>query len=88
MKERGFHKSASAKTSDYLCIPLCQNHHQGAEGLHQIGVQVWEERFGRQADHIDAIIARTGIDVWTLAKDDQRKKPTKAGKPSKILPRR
>ena len=27
-------------------IPLCHNHHQGAEGIHTMGTKAWERKFG------------------------------------------
>ena len=27
-------------------IPLCHNHHQGAEGIHTLGTKAWERAFG------------------------------------------
>ena len=27
-------------------IPLCHNHHQGAEGIHTLGTKAWERQFG------------------------------------------
>jgi hypothetical protein len=27
-------------------IPLCVNHHRGAEGIHHLGTKLWEREFG------------------------------------------
>jgi hypothetical protein len=27
-------------------IPLCFNHHRGADGIHHIGTKLWEREFG------------------------------------------
>lgn len=46
--ESGITRAMSKKNNDWLVIPLCYKHHQGAAGLHQIGVRTWENRFGSQ----------------------------------------
>lgn len=66
MKERGIHRSAGRKNSDWLVIPLCANHHTGQEGIDAMGWTVlkWERTFGHQADMIDTLVKITGVDVW------------------------
>ena len=34
------------KGSYLTLIPLCFNHHRGAEGIHHIGTKLWERDFG------------------------------------------
>lgn len=36
------------KASDRHTIPLCMNHHTGAEGIHTLGMRAWEEKFEDQ----------------------------------------
>lgn len=62
------------KHSDWLQIPLCDNHHQGRQGIHTIGVSLWEIRYGDQTDMIDQLCERFQLDLWRLAE-----------KPSKII---
>lgn len=31
-------------------IALCERHHTGSDGIHQIGVETWEAKHGRQTD--------------------------------------
>lgn len=45
---------------DYKTLmPLCFNHHRGAEGIHQIGVKLWEREFG---------VTQLELLAWTLEK--------------------
>lgn len=41
-----------AKPPDHQTIPLCPDHHTGDNGIHQMGVRLWELYFGRQQDHL------------------------------------
>jgi hypothetical protein len=43
------------KAEDTMTIPLCVNHHRGAEGIHQIGQKTWEEAYGEQEHHLKRI---------------------------------
>jgi hypothetical protein len=41
-------------------IPLCFNHHQGAEGIHTLGTKAWERHFDvSQQDLLDLTLERT-----------------------------
>ena len=40
------------KASDYLTIPLCNNHHTGEQGIHLMGVLSWELIYGSQFEHV------------------------------------
>jgi len=31
-------------------IPLCWHHHQGPEGIHHLGKETWENKYGKQRD--------------------------------------
>ena len=67
--DAGITKAASKKNSDWLVLPLCYDHHQGRNGLHQIGVRTWEKRFGLQVTFVVELsrgvsfnlIERTGL---------------------------
>jgi hypothetical protein len=75
MAERGFGRSAGRKTSWWLVIGLHRDLHVGAGGIdgpYRIPVEEWEARHGRQADMIDELVRRTGIDVWALARDEEK----------------
>jgi len=40
-------------------IPLCYNHHQGAEGIHTMGTKAWERHFDvTQQDLLNEILER------------------------------
>lgn len=64
--DAGITRAMSRKNNDWLVIPLCYKHHQGAEGLHQIGVRTWENRFGSQVSFV--IVLQRGISFDLLAK--------------------
>lgn len=75
------------KHSDFLTIPLCRNHHQGTDGLHQIGVRSWEMRYGFQTVFVDATGRRLGVDVW--AEEEAERVPLRRPykRLDKIVPR-
>ena len=31
-------------------LPLCHHHHQGKEGVHHIGKNTWEDKYGTQRE--------------------------------------
>lgn len=72
MKERGIHRSIGRKTSDWLVIPLSAHLHTGDFGIDRIGVARWERCHGKQADMLDLICKRLGVDVWAKAMEEQR----------------
>ena len=38
-------------------IPLCFNHHQGADGIHTLGTKAWEKRFDvSQVDLLNEVL--------------------------------
>lgn len=67
LKLRGFHRSVGRKTSGWLVIPLAWEYHLGEQGIDRIGVKRWELKYGKQADFLDEIARRTGVDVWAKA---------------------
>lgn len=52
IKYRAMGKKASAAH----VLPLCHFHHQGAEGIHTIGMRIWEARYGTQ-EYLMAVTA-------------------------------
>ena len=42
------YSSLSKKADDSNTIPLCVEHHRGGQGIHHMGMRVWEESFGSQ----------------------------------------
>lgn len=66
------------KHSDWLQMPLCHNHHQGADGIHTIGVKTWEIKYGYQVDIIMHIGQRFGINPFELstAAIERKRKPS------------
>lgn len=74
--ERGFHRSSGRKTSDWLVIGLREDLHVGPRGIDgpdRIPVRVWESEHGNQADMVDEVIRRTGLDVWELARAEEKR---------------
>ena len=41
------------KAQDEITIPLCVEHHRGAQGIHQIGQRTWESAYGEQDYHLE-----------------------------------
>lgn len=70
MSRNGYHRGISQKPSDWLAIPLCEFHHTGRHGLHQIGVVTWEMRFDQQLDMLIAMMLVTRIDLFAHANKD------------------
>lgn len=68
--ERGYNRGGGQKSSDWLCIPLdLYLHSMGPEAIDgSCGVLTWESRYGRQADFIDRLCVRFGLDLWSLAR--------------------
>lgn len=51
--EAGLHKGLGQKTSDWLVIPLCPDHHVGRHGIDgAMGVKRWEAAYGSQLEHL------------------------------------
>lgn len=86
MNELSILKGASLKVSHFLTIPLCRCHHTGAEGIHTLGVETWELRFGLLRDHVTKTGALLGVDVWTRAATD-RPRSRRRAQSIKTLPR-
>ena len=42
------YSSLSKKADDSNTIPLCVEHHRGGQGIHHMGMRVWEEVYGTQ----------------------------------------
>ena len=56
------YRSTGKKAKDEHTIPLCDNHHQGHQGVHKMGMRPWEAAFGTQEyllDYTNQIIAET-----------------------------
>ena len=49
------YRATGKKAGDENVIALCHNHHQGEQGIHQIGMRPWEARYGTQ----EALIEQT-----------------------------
>jgi len=47
------YRGMGQKADDVYTIPLCMNHHTGAEGIHQIGKKTWEAKYGYQDDLLE-----------------------------------
>ena len=49
------YSSLGKKADDINTIPLCVEHHRGTQGIHHLGMRVWEEVYGSQSYHLDLI---------------------------------
>ena len=60
--------------TDWIVLPLCYHHHRDTSpcGLDR-NVAEWEFVYGTQVMWIDRLIAKTGVDVWTLAKAGEKR---------------
>lgn len=47
------YKGMGQKADDKFTIPLCYKHHVGEEGIHTLGIQTWEDRYGSQEHHLE-----------------------------------
>ena len=63
----GIEKGLALKVSDWLVIPLCINHHVGREGIHQIGVMTWENKFDTQLKYLKTLSNLYKINVFEKA---------------------
>lgn len=80
--ERGFHRSAGRKTSDWLVVPIVRILHVGPakpkfglypiDGADRIPVEEWEDRYRDQADMLDEVAATLGVDVWAKARAEEK----------------
>lgn len=63
------------KVSDWLVIPITADLHVGSMGIDGfMGVRAWEEMFGRQTDHLRAVSAHVGYDVFEKAEEEAWKR--------------
>ena len=42
----------------FKVIPLCWNHHQGPEGIHNIGKRVWRAKYGDELSMLSNLMER------------------------------
>ncbi|MBA4285452.1 MAG: hypothetical protein C0434_07970 [Xanthomonadaceae bacterium] len=79
--------SAGRKSSEAGVIPLCHYHHQGAEGIHHLGVETWEAKYGPQTAH-RATLQRL-IAAWERDAGRTAPQPPAEAEPAlpKMLPR-
>jgi|TARA_R110000764_G_scaffold27814_3_gene65552 hypothetical protein len=42
------YSSMGKKANDINTIPLCVDHHRGSQGIHHMGMRVWEQVYGSQ----------------------------------------
>lgn len=82
-------RGAAMRASDFLALPLCQHHHQGAEGLHTIGVRTWEAEYGDQVWHLERMGRQLDCDLFALAGIEQetKRKSRRYTPPTKQVPR-
>jgi|TARA_R110000803_G_scaffold87355_4_gene154011 hypothetical protein len=44
------HTGMGRRSSHADVLPLCHHHHQGKEGVHHIGKNTWEDKYGTQRE--------------------------------------
>ena len=47
------YKGMGQKADDKYTIPLCMDHHTGAEGIHTLGKRPWEAKYGTQEELLE-----------------------------------
>ena len=57
------YRGIGQKATDENTIPLCVEHHRGAQGIHHLGLKTWEKAYGKQDYHLETIdnILRKGV---------------------------
>lgn len=78
---------AGMKSREAGVIPLCHYHHQGEQGIHHLGVDTWEAKYGPQTAH-RATLSRL-IAAWERDAGRTAPQPPAEAEPAlpKILPR-
>lgn len=72
MRELGPGPGMAQCNSDWLVIPLRKLYHTGALGIDSgLGVESWEESFGRQVDHLTEVSELLGYNVFKAAGYDR-----------------
>lgn len=67
MRQFGQLRGVGMKSSDWLQIPLAKQFHTGDLGIDVLGIETWEHTFGTQVEHLEAVCAQLGYDVFALA---------------------
>ena len=49
------YRGLSQRASHQQTIPLCHFHHQGQQGIHTIGMRIWEQQFGTQTELLEQV---------------------------------
>lgn len=57
---------------DWLVLPLAAHLHRIDQDSLDLAPERWERRYGRQADHIDWLCWRFGIDLWAKAREGKK----------------
>lgn len=73
--DRGFKRSLGRKTSDLLVVPIIAHIHTGPggiDGFPRPPVRRWEAEHRPQADMIDEICRAFGVDLWALARAEEK----------------
>jgi len=55
------YSSLGKKADDINTIPLCVDHHRGAQGIHHMGMRVWEKVYGEQESLLKKINIKLDI---------------------------
>jgi hypothetical protein len=49
------YRGIGQKATDENTIPLCVEHHRGAQGIHHLGLKTWEKAYGEQSNHLKRV---------------------------------
>jgi len=54
--------------SDFLVIPLHPHYHTGQEGIHTLGIDLWETMYGPQTELLEWVNNLLDYDIYELAR--------------------
>jgi len=49
------YKGMGMKADDIYTIGLCPEHHRGNQGIHHLGMRIWEDIYGSQDYHLTRV---------------------------------
>jgi len=58
--------------SDYLVIPLHPDLHTGDNGIHTLGVELWEKIYGPQTELLEWVNNLLDYDIFDLARKEKK----------------
>lgn len=74
VERMGEPKAKGKKLARYhwLVLPLCYRHHRVGRGSLDDNVAHWEAAWGTQAEWIDMLCSRFGVDLWAKAREGRK----------------